>query len=38
LEALANVLVLPWNEKYESHHVDFIAEALREGAEHLARK
>lgn len=37
LEALANVLVLPWNEKYEPHHVDFIAEALREGAEHLAK-
>ena len=37
LEALENVLVLPWNEKYETHHVAFIAETLREGADHLAK-
>ena len=34
--ALANVLVLPWNEKYEPVHVDFIAENIRSGAEALA--
>lgn len=37
LEALANILVLPWNENYESEHVDFIAEALREGVTKLSR-
>jgi perosamine synthetase len=37
LQALAHVLVLPWNEKYESYHVDFIAEAIRDGVEQLAK-
>ena len=37
LQALAHVLVLPWNEKYEYYHVDFIAEAIRDGVEQLAK-
>ena len=36
-EALANVLVLPWNEKYGPEHVDFIAENIRAGASALAK-
>ena len=28
-KALAEVLVLPWNEKYDESHVSFLAEALR---------
>ncbi|MEM0897731.1 MAG: DegT/DnrJ/EryC1/StrS family aminotransferase [Verrucomicrobiota bacterium] len=35
LEALAGVLVLPWNEKYTSDHVDFIANAVRWAASQL---
>ena len=36
-EALQNVLVLPWNENYEVQHVDFIASAIREGVQELAK-
>ena len=28
-KGLAQVLVLPWNEKYREHHVDYIARSLR---------
>jgi dTDP-4-amino-4,6-dideoxygalactose transaminase len=28
-DALEHVLVLPWNEKYETRHVDFIADSVR---------
>lgn len=31
-EALDGVLVLPWNERYTSEHVDYIADALRQAA------
>jgi UDP-N-acetylglucosamine 2-epimerase len=34
--ALEKVIVLPWNEKYQSEHVQFIAGALRESVERLA--
>ncbi len=30
MEALDNVLVLPWNEKYQDEHVDYIANGIRE--------
>ncbi|MEM9479401.1 MAG: DegT/DnrJ/EryC1/StrS family aminotransferase [Verrucomicrobiota bacterium] len=35
LEALAGVLVLPWNEKYTDDHVDFIANSVRWAASQL---
>jgi perosamine synthetase len=35
-EALHNVLVLPWNERYTEEHVDYIADAVHEAAERLA--
>lgn len=28
-EALSRVLVLPWSEKYQSHHVEYIADTIR---------
>jgi hypothetical protein len=37
-EALEEVLVLPWNERFEPEHVDFLAQALREAAGQLARE
>jgi dTDP-4-amino-4,6-dideoxygalactose transaminase len=36
VEALAGVVVLPWNEKYTSEHVDFIAAAIRQAAQELS--
>lgn len=36
IEALAGVVVLPWNEKYTPDHVDFIAAAIRRASEELA--
>jgi perosamine synthetase len=36
VEALAGVVVLPWNEKYASEHVDFIAHAIRQAAADLS--
>jgi dTDP-4-amino-4,6-dideoxygalactose transaminase len=36
IEALSKVLVLPWNEKFEESHVDYIAHAIRSAAEELA--
>lgn len=32
---LESILVLPWSERYETVHVDFIAESIREGVEAL---
>ncbi|MHC4878905.1 MAG: DegT/DnrJ/EryC1/StrS family aminotransferase [Planctomycetota bacterium] len=37
-DALQNVLVLPWNEKYTQEHVDYIATAVREAAAELSLK
>jgi dTDP-4-amino-4,6-dideoxygalactose transaminase len=36
IEALAGVVVLPWNEKYTDEHVDFIAAAIRRSAQELS--
>jgi dTDP-4-amino-4,6-dideoxygalactose transaminase len=36
VEALAGVVVLPWNEKYTQEHVDFIAAAIRQSAAELS--
>jgi dTDP-4-amino-4,6-dideoxygalactose transaminase len=33
---LEQVLVLPWNERYDERHVDYIAQAVREAAEELS--
>lgn len=35
LEALAGVLVLPWNEHYTDVHVNYIADSLRESVNNL---
>jgi perosamine synthetase len=35
-KALEDVLVLPWNERYEQVHLDYIAEAVRESVEKLS--
>ena len=37
LAALAGVVVLPWNEKYEPKHVDYIAQVIRDTAKKLAQ-
>jgi perosamine synthetase len=37
-EALEEILVLPWNERFEAEHVDFLAEAIHEAADELARE
>ncbi|MEW6744520.1 MAG: DegT/DnrJ/EryC1/StrS family aminotransferase [Planctomycetota bacterium] len=34
-KALEQVLVLPWNERYEAVHVDYIAQAVERAVEHL---
>jgi len=34
--ALEAMLVLPWNERYEPHHVDYLAEAIAEAVSSLA--
>jgi len=34
---LERVLVLPWNERYDDEHVDYIARAIRDAAERLAK-
>lgn len=34
---LEGILVLPWNERYEPHHVQYIAESLAESVEELRR-
>lgn len=35
-QALEQILVLPWNEKYTQEHVDFIADAVRTAAAELS--
>lgn len=35
VEALAGVVVLPWNEKFTTEHVDFIAGAIRRASQEL---
>jgi hypothetical protein len=35
VQALAGVVVLPWNEKYTDEHVDFIASQIRQAASEL---
>ena len=37
-EFLDNVLVLPWNERYESHHVELLGDAIRAAVAHLIEK
>jgi dTDP-4-amino-4,6-dideoxygalactose transaminase len=37
-EALEEILVLPWNERFEAEHVDFLAAAIHEASEDLARE
>jgi perosamine synthetase len=37
-EALEEILVLPWNERFEAEHVDFLAEAIHEASGELARE
>ncbi len=34
-EALSRILVLPWSERYESKHVDYIAETIRNAVNQL---
>jgi dTDP-4-amino-4,6-dideoxygalactose transaminase len=34
---LEGILVLPWNERYEPHHVQYIAESLAESTQELRR-
>ena len=36
-EALASVVVLPWNEKYRPEHVELIARVMRAAAEELSQ-
>src|SRR4029079_11987813 len=36
VEALAGVVVLPWNEEYTEEHVSFIAGAIRQAAKELS--
>jgi dTDP-4-amino-4,6-dideoxygalactose transaminase len=38
MEALARVLVLPWNERYEMEHVLYIAEQLRAAVHELSKE
>jgi hypothetical protein len=35
-EALSRVLVLPWSEKYETYHVQYIADVIRQSAKALS--
>jgi len=35
---LDNVLVLPWNERYETHHVELLGAAIRAAVEHLIER
>ena len=37
-EALDEILVLPWNERFEAKHVDFLAEAIHQAVGELARE
>ena len=35
-QALADILVLPWNERYREEHVDYIAASVKEAVEQLS--
>ncbi len=35
---LDNVLVLPWNERYETHHVELLGERIRTAVEHVIER
>jgi dTDP-4-amino-4,6-dideoxygalactose transaminase len=35
MAALESVLVLPWNEKYEDEHIDYIANSIYEALNEL---
>ena len=35
---LDSVLVLPWNERYEAHHVERLGDAIRTAVEHLIER
>jgi dTDP-4-amino-4,6-dideoxygalactose transaminase len=35
---LDNVLVLPWNERYETHHIELLGDAIRDAVEHLTER
>ncbi len=35
-EALSRILVLPWSEKYDSSHVQYIADCIRNAAASLS--
>jgi dTDP-4-amino-4,6-dideoxygalactose transaminase len=35
-QALADILVLPWNERYREEHVDYIAASVQEAVEQLS--
>ncbi|HWM92644.1 MAG TPA: DegT/DnrJ/EryC1/StrS family aminotransferase [Thermoanaerobaculia bacterium] len=37
-EALDRILVLPWNERFEPGHLDFLAESIHEAAGHLVQE
>jgi perosamine synthetase len=37
-EALDGILVLPWNERFEPEHLDFLAESIQEAAGLLVRE
>jgi dTDP-4-amino-4,6-dideoxygalactose transaminase len=36
VEALAGVVVLPWNERYTEEHVDFISDTIRRVCQELS--
>jgi perosamine synthetase len=36
IQALSHIVVLPWNERYTTEHVDFVSEVVREAAIALA--
>jgi perosamine synthetase len=36
-EALEKILVLPWNEKYEDKHIEYIADSIRESIDELRK-
>jgi dTDP-4-amino-4,6-dideoxygalactose transaminase len=36
--ALEEILVLPWNERFEPEHVDFLAQCIHEATDELARE
>jgi hypothetical protein len=37
IDGLRNVLVLPWNERYERRHIDHIADVVAKGVKELSK-